>query len=68
MTLMRKVIQIQVVSDPEADYKVDGLYALCDDGSIWHCSPSLTGFRESTSVWKRIPDPPEKATEDPEPL
>lgn len=52
---MRKVVQIAAV--PETAYSEGGVYALCDDGSLWglcHDQPGRYGVQ-----WDRMPPIPQ---------
>lgn len=44
---------VQIVAVPENEYNNAGLYALCEDGSLW----LLIITREKGGIWKRIPQP-----------
>jgi hypothetical protein len=50
---------IQIATTPDSDKVYETLFALCDDGSIWHLVSPTT----SDGVWTRLPDIPDETSE-----
>jgi hypothetical protein len=52
--MKRKIIQISTIPDTNEYYAE--LYALCDDGSVWHKTIRMTG---EDGGWKLVEDIPQ---------